>query len=480
MAFTNWNIPWVNRKAWQSMNPCPTATAAWSFTITDKNWTTWNALICINATTQYWYSVQEDAYLQLPSFALAWTFWAWACGIYLPFSNTLTANGGSTTTITTATWVSTLIQWATVRMLSWTSANLWLDRTITNVSVDIWWNTTITFTPALPSAVANNDTFAMTTWRFMIMNAWTTAAWIVKTFDIATWVLTSLATTNLPATWGTDWRLVATPSTDWAFATWTATAWASTTLTNSAKTWTTNQWCNYQIRITAWTWKGQVRTIASNTWTVITVSSAWTTNPDATSVYSIEWNDDFVYLLWNNAVTMYRYSISGNTWTVMSPTTARAWAPIAWMSAWWIGKTWNTIWADESNIKDWRYIYSFRWGTAVLDRFDIAWWTAWAWAWTAVTYKYSQETFSAWSSYDVAWDRIYIQKDTTNRFFYFNVVWNDIYPFSTLLQTDWAALLWDKLFTWRYVDPTNPTNYIDWLYKLNNTWTQLFRTMIIK
>ena len=477
MSFTNWNIPWVNRKAWQSMNPCPTASAAWSFIITDRNWLTWNALVCINATTHYWYSVIHDAFLQLPSFALWWTWGAWACGTYLPYSNTITANGWTTTTITSTTQVSNLIIWATVRFLSWTAANLWLERTITDVYNAIWGNTTITFTPALPSAVVNTDTFAMNTWRFVAMSAWTVAAWIIKTFDIATWVVTSLGTTWLPWTWWTDWKLVATPSTDWAFATWTATAWASTTITNSAKTWTTNQWCNYQIRITGGTWIGQIRTIASNTWTVITVSSAWTTTPDATSTYSIEWNDDFIYLLGNNAVTMYRYSISWGTWTTMAPTTARAAAPIAWMSANWISKTWDTTWANENNIQDWRYIYSFRWWASTLDRFDIAWGT-W-WAWKNITYKYAQETFSTWSSYDVVWSKIYIQKDTTNRFFRFDVVWNDVYPFSTLLQTNWTAVLWDKIFTWRYVDPTNPNNYIDWLYTLSNTWTQLFRVMII-
>lgn len=73
---------------------------------------------------------------------------------------------------------------------------------------------------------------------------------------------------------------------------------------------------------------GQVRTISSNTNTTLTVPT-WTTTPDATSVFAIESNDDFLYLIGNNAVTMYRYSISANTWTVMSPTVARSAAMVA-------------------------------------------------------------------------------------------------------------------------------------------------------
>ena len=73
MAITNWNIPWVNRKSWQVMNPAPTTTAAWGFVMTDKNWETWNALYVASATVQYWYSFKEDAWVTIPSMALAWT-----------------------------------------------------------------------------------------------------------------------------------------------------------------------------------------------------------------------------------------------------------------------------------------------------------------------------------------------------------------------------------------------------------------------
>lgn len=470
MTITNWNIPWVNRKAWQVMTPAPAVTAAWSFVITDKNWETWNALYVASATTQYLYSFKEDSWVQIPSMALAWTFGAWACWTYHWISNTYTATWWTTTTITTTSAINWLAVGATLELKSWTAANLWLKRTVGSISNNAW-VVTITLTVALPSAVVNTDTFVLSTGRFFIMNAWTTAAWIFKSFDIATWVVTSLWTTNLPASWGTDWRLISTNHSDISFVSWTATSWAATTITKSTANWTVNQFTNYQIKITWGTWIWQIRTIASNTSTEITVSSAWTTTPNATSTFSIEGNEDYLYLLGNNAVIMYRYSISWNTWTVLSPWVARAWAPIAWMSWNWIGKTGNPIWENENVLLDWRYIYSFRWGTSVLDRYDIA-----TNSWSVVTYNYATETFSTWSSYDVLWWKIYIRKDATNRFFYYDIPWNNIYPFSTLLQTDWAAILWDKMWTMRYTDWT--TN-IDWIYSLANTWTTLNRVMII-
>lgn len=67
----------------------------------------------------------------------------------------------------------------------------------------------------------------------------------------------------------------------------TATAGGSTTLTDSGKSWGTNAQANRAVNIISGTGAGQARRIASNTGTVLTVDSAWATNPDATSVYRI-------------------------------------------------------------------------------------------------------------------------------------------------------------------------------------------------
>lgn len=74
-----------------------------------------------------------------------------------------------------------------------------------------------------------------------------------------------------------------------ALAAGTATAGSTTTLTDTNKSWTTNQFANQVLQITGGTGSGQLRTIISNTATVLTVSSndAFTTTPDNTSTYQI-------------------------------------------------------------------------------------------------------------------------------------------------------------------------------------------------
>lgn len=473
MAVTNKNIPLIHRKEWQMMTPAPNASAAGAFTIWDVKERDNMLLYVVSTTVQSLYHHDEDAWTYIPSLALAGTFGAGACGTRSRFSSTLTATGGSTTTATFTTNVNGIINWSTVRWITW--SNAWLESIVTWVILNTTWTSTIQFS-ALPNAVVNTDTFAVDKGRFYIMNAGTIAAGIFKSYDPITWVTTSLSTTWLPATWGIAWRLVATPSDD-VFASWTATSATATTIVNSAKTWTANQWTNYQVRITGGTWRWQIRTIASNTWTTLTVA-AWTVIPDVTSVYEITGNDDFLYLIGNNAVTMYRYSISANTWTTMAPTTARAAAMVAWGWANWVWKTGDVNWANESDIKDGRYIYSFRGGAgSLLDRFDIAGGTAGAGAWANIAYiGAGGETFTTGSSYAVSWRYIYMRKDATHRFFKFSIRGNYVEPVTTNLYPDGAAVLWDKL--WVKVYTESWVDKLTWLYSLRNSWTELHRILL--
>jgi hypothetical protein len=68
----------------------------------------------------------------------------------------------------------------------------------------------------------------------------------------------------------------------------TATAGGATTLTDSGASWIVNQYTGATITILSGTGSGQSRTVASNTSTVITISSAWSVNPNSTSVYLIQ------------------------------------------------------------------------------------------------------------------------------------------------------------------------------------------------
>lgn len=460
------------------MTPAPTATVAAAFIISPQSGNFNISMYVVSNTVAYLYHHDEDAWVQIPSPALAGTFGAGACGEYHPWSINYTANGGTTTTITVAAATHNINGFAngsTVEFIS-SGANSGLRRTITAMDTSGGGAGTITLTldSAVPTAVLNAHTFRLLTGRFYVLGAGTLAAGSFRVYDVATSSWTSLTITGLPATIATDGRLVCAFNHNENFATGTATAGAASTLTNSAKNWTANQWTNYEIRITGGTGVGQYRTIASNTATVITVSSAWTTQPDATSTYEIQANSDWLYFLGNNAVTMYRYSISGNTWTTLAPTVARAGAPIAGMNAVAIGATGDSVWADESAIRDGRYIYSFRGGTAVLDRFDIAGGTSGAGAWAAITYV-GAETFSTGSSAFAMGRYIFIRKDATNRFFKYSVRGNYIEPLSTNLFPDGAALLGNKIWVKNY----DSTKSVQWVYSLMNTGTMLHRLMLI-
>lgn len=66
-----------------------------------------------------------------------------------------------------------------------------------------------------------------------------------------------------------------------------ATGGGSTTLTDTAKTWTVDRWQTAYVKITKGTGVGQVRQIASNSSTALTISEAWLTNPSTDSEYVI-------------------------------------------------------------------------------------------------------------------------------------------------------------------------------------------------
>jgi len=75
-----------------------------------------------------------------------------------------------------------------------------------------------------------------------------------------------------------------------------ASSGASTSITDSTKSWTVNRWTNYSVRILAGTGAGQIRPIASNTATALTIMGTWTTTPDNTSVYVIQGDPDKIYI----------------------------------------------------------------------------------------------------------------------------------------------------------------------------------------
>lgn len=472
----------LHRKAWEFCTPPPVSTAAGSFIVADKFNVVPDALAFFvqGLSAIYRYDGNEDAWLQLPNSGLTGTFGAGACGDFRGLSAmggvfTQTATAGSTTTLTTSRTIVRNLAGVRIRVIA--GAGIGYDGTI--LSNTIGANSVITVSVASGVAFDNTTQFQVFGGSLWVQSAGASAGFGV--YDLATNAWTARSATGL--TWGTDGVLVSTPSSASSFASGTATAGASTTLTNSGKSWATNQWANYQIRITGGTGIGQIRTIASNTGTVITVSSAWTTNPDATSTYAIEGNDDFFYLVGNNTVTLYRFSVSANTWTTLSPVAARAGAMAAGGTASWIdGVTeWDstteapTTWTASGTAllrQNGRYIYSFRGGaTATLDVYDIA---ANTWV-SGVAYGNQLETFTT-GSFGFDHDgKIYIQKEATGRIFLFDIHRNTLKSFTTNVHPQGAAVVGQKMFILPFTDGDT----VHFLYTLNHTRGELLRMIII-
>lgn len=475
----------LHRKAWENCNSAPAATTAGGFVCSDKFDLTngARAFLLTSASAVYMYEGQEDAWITLPASGATGTFAAGACGDYRGLGAmggvfTQTATAGTTTTITTNRTIVRSLTESRVRVVAGTGVGY--EGTV--VSNTLGANAVVTVTPASAVAFDATTQYQIYSGSLWFMNAGTTAVGF-SVYDVATNTWTARSVTGLPTAWGTTGQLVSTLGSAKVFATGTATAGAASTLTNSGKAWATNMWANYQVRITAGTGKGQIRGIASNTGTVLTVASAWTVNPDATSVYTIEGNDDYFYLLGNNAVTMYRYSVSGNTWTTLSPTAARAGAMAGGGTADWIDNVsgWDneTAVAHYSNTifkQNGRYIYSFRGGaTSTLDVYDIA---ANTWV-SGISYGNQMETFTAGSSSVDMDGSIFITKEATGRVFKFDVEKNRLIGVST--NTTQAALggtavEGDKMFILPF---TEGGTKILFGYMLRHSGTELTRMLVI-
>ena len=480
MATTNGNRKILDLKRWEFCTPAPTATVGGSFIASSRHYRQ-QQLFVASATVHYLYNPLEDAWVQIPSGGLAGTFGVGACGTATSVGPSGTATAGTTSTITTNLTLARDLRGYSIHITGGPNAGVTLPILSNTVGA-----TSVITVAAQASAFTASTTFRLLTPRWYVLNAitaaGTTTAAVFRFYDFAlnTWTSAETGATDgiaPAAVIGTDSKLIATPS--WmeegyaAFATGTATAGGASTLTNSAKTWTTNQWANSQVRIVSGTGAGQIRTIASNTGTVLTTSAAWTTAPDATSVYSIEGNDDFIYYMGSNAVTLFRYSISAGTWSTLSPTAARAAAPGAGMSGHWVWEATDAAWTSESAIQNGRYIYSFR-GTAgaVLDRYDIAL-NTWA---SALTYAPATEVFGAGTKYVYRNNAIYVQKDATGRWFRYNVVTSEQDGWSTMTYTQGAAIVGDTSFDVHYADGATE---IDYVYMVLNTSNVMLRAMVI-
>lgn len=474
MAETQNNVAMLHRKEWQTMSPAPSATIAGSLVVASPDN---NVALYFNTNTlNYLYHHDEDDWVQIPSGPFAVAAAAGSCGTYSHWSRTMTAVGGTTSTITVAAASFNLngfVRNKTIEFLSGTATNIGLRRTITNIITNAGiGNITLVLDSPVTGAVANNDTFRIASGSFFILNAGTLAATnYFKRLDVATLSWTDLAITGLPATIGTDCKLVHPYVLGDSYDSGTATSGSTTTLVQSTRNWTSGQWVNYQVRITAGTGMGQVRVITANTATQLTFATGAAI--DATSQFVIEGDENAIYVLGNNAVTLYKYSISGNTSSTVSVTAARAGAPAGGMSATFISKVPDASWSDINSIKDGRYIYSLRGGAStIIDRYDIA-----SLTWLATNYV-GVVTYTAGTSVFNYGKYLYIAKEGTanipQRIYKYSLTGNYLEPVTSDYYYGAAAVIGNKM----WIKPLSSAGVIKWLYLLQSGTGNLRRIML--
>lgn len=330
-----------------------------------------------STTGAHIYRIDEDAWLQAQIPATPNAVGAGAVCCHHPSGPTGTASAGTSTTVTTTTTVAINLgpvgtfAGYQIRITAGTGAGQ--QQTILSNTQGA--NAVIT-TAAWGTAPDNTSVYLLLTGRFYYQAG---GAVGLRYYDVATNAWSSaLATPN--TTFAVETGLVATAGyygqtgLGTGFATGTATSGSATTVVNSGKAWTVNQWANYQVRITAGTGAGKVAVITSNTSTTLTFPTV-TTVLDNTSVYIIEGNDDSLYFSASGSVLLQRYNIGANTWTSLSPGTARTNAPGAGTATTcvWANQATDTLFSTENTIVNGRRIYSLNSlaSALCLDYYDI-------------------------------------------------------------------------------------------------------------
>ena len=474
MPTTQGNRPILDQKRWEWVTPAPAVSSAGACIGTALSAQPL-ALAVASSTVAYLYQPESDGWSLLPSPALAGVFGAgtavcatgWSAGATAS-ATSITATGGSATTITTSMTLARDLRGFKVHILSGPNAGATIDITRNTIGA----NSVITV-PTQASAFTSSTVFRLLTPRWYVLNAGTLAAGSWKFYDFATNVWVTCNQTGLPGAISTDTGITATSSVSGgsylSFATGTSSGSnTSTTINDGSKSWATNQWSNSQVRIVGGTGAGQIRSISSNSGTSLTVGAAWTVTPDATSTYSIEGNDDYLYLKTSGGGSLWRYSISGNATTTLASTTVSS----AGFELHWVSSASDALWSSENAIINGRRIYAFRGaGGAVLDVYDIPTNT-----WATVSWAPGADTFTTGSSYIDDAGFIYVQKDTTGRWLRLNLVTNEMDGWTTMLYTQGTAVIGNRAWIHKYRDGATTITYI---YFWLNSSSVVLRQMVI-
>ena len=252
---------------------------------------------------------------------------------------------------------------------------------------------------------ATNQWSATTNRRLQIIAGTGAGALVAITSNTATQL--NFATQSFSPDTTTQYRILD------SFGYSTATG-ATTTLTDANQNWVTNAWAGQIVKFTSGTGVGQQSAIQSNTATVLTFSAV-TTAPDATTTYSILRN---------------------------LPTSTG------------VGICWG--WGTTDTTLAGKYLIVARGGgNASFDRYDIT-----LERWRNLSTSPFFETLTTGSTY--AYDgtnRVYFQKDATNRFYYYDIVNNIIVPSGTAPYSVSTAVLGNRM---EVIQTADGLEYIYW------------------
>jgi hypothetical protein len=200
----------------------------------------------------------------------------------------------------------------------------------------------------------------------------------------------------------------------------------TTTLVDTNKNWKVNQWAGKRLLITGGTGVTTEITIASNTATQLTFAVAFTS--DTTTTYSILGRPGIgsgMTLEWN-----YNSSVANDK-----------------------GKKLISSRGGSSHTFD---TYDFR-----TNRWDYG-----------LFILGQGETLSTGSMYAIDGDRVYFQKDTSSRIFYYDYVKNEIKPFATCPYNMSTAILGNRM---EIIETEDGLKY---LYVMRHTGNEMWRTLI--
>ncbi len=487
MAITNGNRKILDLKRWEMCAYNPQGNTQNGSFISSSRLYRQHQYMMHTSNQPLVYDPYEDGWMYLPNPSFGGSFTNGICGATHSWStgrsvgvSALSAIEGTVSSIKTDQFLTRDLSGYYITLMEGPQAGKIL--TITGNTIE---PSSTLYVSAQDVAFDSTTRFRLNTPRWYVMMAGTVGSTSFKCYDYATNSWLSLSVTGFPTSIGTESRMVATPSIiefgDSYFHSFQVSSATSDSIVDGNANWANNQWANYQIRITSGTGAGQIVPILSSNSNTLTISGTWNITPSTDAQVYIEGNDDNLYYLGNNNVAMYKYSISRNTWSLITPTVARLGAPNTGMGAHWIWEHQDPSWKDSNNIKNGRYIYSFRGGNVCnLDIYDIA---NNSWESNVIyspgfagTVSGSVDTITTGAKYVYATNYIYIMRDTGSRWLRYDILKRQMDPWGVLTYPSGGTSYGDTAFDVIFREGNTELRYI---YVILNSSNILMRTLII-